>query len=72
MPKQRALAIAGDPNGVWVAGMVGGHPSQIEVEREALERCQRKRASRGIAEKCCLYAVGHRIVWQEPESTQPE
>lgn len=72
MPKQRALAIAGDPDGVWVGGLVGGHPSQIEVEREALEQCNRRRIAKGLSEECRLYAVGHRIVWEESGPEAPE
>ncbi|MGE4606245.1 MAG: hypothetical protein AAEJ52_05850 [Myxococcota bacterium] len=66
MPRQRAFAIAGDPDGIWVGSVVGGHRSPAEAERAALQDCERSRARRNIPGACVLYAVGHEIVWEKP------
>ena len=62
--RQRAFAIAGDPDGVWAGGIVGGYRSPIDAEREALALCERRRAAKGISTECRLYAVGSQIVWK--------
>lgn len=66
MPHQRAFAVAGDPNGRWAGAVVGGYPSPIEAEHEALRRCERERLAAGIEPACQIYATGHRIVWPDP------
>jgi hypothetical protein len=63
---ERALAIAGDPDRVWVAGMAGGHPSRLEAEQSALARCRSRRVARRLQVSCRLYASGDEIVWQGP------
>lgn len=63
LPPQRALAVAGDPNRLWVAGVAGGAETQDAASEAALGECRRKRAERSMQVPCLLYAVGDRIVW---------
>jgi hypothetical protein len=70
MPHQRAFALAGNPDGHWTGATVGGYPSPIDAEREALRRCEHERSAQRIEEPCRLYATGHRIVWQDLPATQ--
>jgi hypothetical protein len=63
MPEVRAVAIAGDPDHLWLGGVTGGHASRAEAERAALEECGRRRALRRIQDPCRLYAVDDEIVW---------
>lgn len=63
LPPERALAIAGDPDRVWVGGASGGHASRSEAEQSALARCQQGRAARRLRAPCRLYASGDEIVW---------
>lgn len=65
MPEARALAVAGDPNHLWVGAAAGGAASQSDAEREALERCQRRRVARRMQAPCLLYASGDEIVWKQ-------
>jgi hypothetical protein len=57
----RVLAIAGDPEGVWVAGVAAGLASAAEAEREALAVCERRRAQRRMQAPCVVYAVGSEV-----------
>jgi hypothetical protein len=67
LPRQRALAIAGDPQrDRWVTGASGGHATREQAEAEALAQCKKRRALRRLQAACVLYAVGDEIVWQEP------
>ena len=67
LPKERALAIAGDPRrDRWVAGASGGHATRGEAEADALLECQRRRGIRRLQAACTLYAVGDEIVWRGP------
>jgi hypothetical protein len=67
MPHQRAFAMAGDPNGHWLGSTVGGYGSPAEAKREALRRCEHERAARRMEAPCRIYAVGHQIVWDDPQ-----
>jgi hypothetical protein len=60
---ERALAIAGDPDGLWVGAAAGGAVSLSDAEDVALAECRRKRAMRRMQSPCLLYAVGDDIVW---------
>ncbi len=64
LPRERALALAGNPNGLWVAGAAGGEVSQEAAEETALAECARKRAARRLQVPCLLYATGEKIVWR--------
>ena len=63
MPPERALAIAGNPDGRWVGAASGGHVSQLEAEQSALAECRERRATRRMQVPCRLYATGEAIVW---------
>ena len=66
LPEQRALAIAGDPERIWVSGISGGQESLEEAEEAALSECRRRRAQRRMQAACQLYALGDEIVWTGP------
>jgi hypothetical protein len=66
LPRERALALAGDPNGVWVAGAAGGAATRREAEQLALEQCHARRLERRLQVPCLLYATGEKIVWPYP------
>ena len=72
MHHQRAFAIAGDPDGTWVGGVVGGYHSPSEAKRAALQQCERSRVRRQLPDECTLYAVGHEIVWEKPVAASSE
>jgi len=63
LPRERALALAGDPDGLWVAGASGGERSEAAAEESALAVCADKRAARRMQDPCRLYATGEKIVW---------
>jgi len=67
LPEHRALAIAGDPERIWVSGATGGQESPEEAEEAALAECRRRRAQRRMQAACQLYAVGDEIVRTGPE-----
>ena len=63
LPQQRALALAGDPDGIWVAGAGSGEPSPAAAEKTALAACAAKRGARRMQSPCLLYATEEKIVW---------
>jgi hypothetical protein len=54
----KALAVAGDLNGVYVSGFAYLYPLQALANDEALENCEERRADRRVEEECRLYAIG--------------
>jgi hypothetical protein len=54
----KALAVAGDLQGVYVSGFAWAYPVQKPANREALENCEERRADRRVEPECRLYAVG--------------
>jgi len=64
LPPERALALAGDPDGLWVAATGSGSPSRVEAEQSALAGCRKQRALRRLQDPCRLYATGDEVVWQ--------
>jgi hypothetical protein len=54
----KALAVAGDLNGVYVSGFAFAYPIQALANDEALENCEERRADRRVADECRLYAIG--------------
>ena len=54
----KALAVAGDLNGVYVSGFAYAYPIQALANDEALENCEERRADRRVEEECRLYAIG--------------
>ena len=67
LEENRALALAGDPTRIWVAGMAGGQTSPAVAASDALAECGRQRAKRRLVAPCRLYAKGSRIVWTEDD-----
>ena len=63
MRPYRAIAIAGDPDGVWVGAAAGSADSRAEAEQAVLSECRRKRMQRRMQASCRLYAVGDDVVW---------
>lgn len=63
LPPVRALAVAGDPERIWVAGAAGGLATEAEARAAALEECQVRRQDRRLQAPCRIYAVGKQIVW---------
>ncbi len=54
----KAIAVAGDLNGVYVSGFAYAYPIQALANDEALENCEERRADRRVADECRLYAIG--------------
>jgi hypothetical protein len=54
----KALAVAGDLNGVYVSGFAFAYPVQALANDEALENCEERRADRRVEQECRLYAIG--------------
>jgi len=63
LPQPSALALAGDPDGIWVAGAASGESSQAAAEQAALAACAAKRGARRMQSPCRLYATDGMIVW---------
>jgi hypothetical protein len=63
----KALAVAGDLNGVYVSGFAWAYPIQELANEEALESCEERRGDRGVQDVCQLYAVGDETA-QEAEA----
>ena len=62
----RALALAGDPDIFWVAGVAAGLDSAAEAQQEAMSACQQRRKQRRMKAQCMMYAVGSKVVWRRP------
>jgi hypothetical protein len=54
----KALAVAGDLEGVYVSGFAFSYPIQALADDEALETCEQRRTDRRIEDACRLYAIG--------------
>lgn len=67
MPNQKAMAIAGDPNGRWVYGYGYAAGSSGHAEVTAMEACNRRRNSLGPDAECSVYAIGSKVVWKSPQ-----
>lgn len=63
LPPKRALALAGNPDGLWVAGAAGGEATRKAAEKRALAECGNRRAELRLQVPCLLYATGGKIVW---------
>ncbi|MBW2229944.1 MAG: hypothetical protein JRG92_17540 [Deltaproteobacteria bacterium] len=59
---KRAIAIAGDPYRLWLAGMSGGHATQAEANQAALDSCMKQRAKNRQQIPCRLYAEEDRLL----------
>jgi len=63
LPDERAIALAGDPNLTWVAGMAGGLGKKAEAASKALEECKKRRSANRMKMPCRPYAAGDEIIW---------
>ncbi len=66
LPDERALALAGDPDFLWVAGAASSRATRRDAEQGALEACAVRRQKRRLQAPCRLYAVGEEVVWTTP------
>lgn len=66
-PHQRAMAIAGQPDGTWTYGYGYAFKSTGLAIDKAFEGCNRRRKNRSVPSECRLYAVGNEIVDGNPE-----
>jgi len=55
--RKRAIAVAGDLNGVYASGFAYAYPIQALANDEALENCEERRIDRRIEGECRLYAI---------------
>jgi len=62
----KALAVAGDLNGVYVSGFAFAYPVQALANDEALENCEERRADRRVEDACRLYAIGDDRIQEAP------
>ena len=58
LSSMKALAVAGDLNGIYVSGFAWAYPIQALANDEALENCEERRADRRVQDPCRLYAIG--------------
>lgn len=70
MPSHKAFVLAGDPVGVWVAGMAGGSESVAEALSSATAECQRQRKSHRMKASCQPYARDAQVEWGRGPATQ--
>jgi hypothetical protein len=61
LPGPKALAVAGDLDGVYASGFAAGASNEQEATDQALRDCDDRRADRRIADPCQTYAIGDRI-----------
>jgi hypothetical protein len=64
VPEQRAMALAGDPNKVWIGAVAGGAVEREEAEERALAECRRRRQARRMQAPCLVYASGDEVLWR--------
>ena len=69
--ERKALAVAGDLGGVYVSGFAYAYPTQSLANGAALERCEERRADRGIEAPCGLYAIGNTRAGEAPAAAVP-
>ena len=58
LPQFKAIAIAGDINGVYASGVSHGQADWQVAVVEALKDCEARRKERGIAQPCSTFAIG--------------
>src|SRR5262245_13391310 len=54
----KAMAIAGDPSGVYAAGYAYAQTTELEAVQAALDACEARRVDRRIDAQCETYAIG--------------
>jgi hypothetical protein len=63
LPDEKALAIAGDPVGLWVGGAAGGYDTPTRARHAAIAQCKKQRIARRTQHPCLIYAKGLDVVW---------
>lgn len=63
LPTPKALAVAGDPCGVFVSGLAYENDADRDgdsrrPDERAMERCDRRRVDRRVTEPCVLHVIG--------------
>jgi hypothetical protein len=58
LPAFKALAVAGDVQGIYVSGLAYGQPDAPSAIDAALDDCEARRRDRRIAATCRLHAAG--------------
>jgi hypothetical protein len=59
LKSNKALAIAGDRQGLYVAGYAYAQPSKEVAEELALQACEARRTDRRIETPCKTFAIDH-------------
>ena len=57
----KAIAVAGDTNGLYVSGYSFGYTSESDAMEAALADCEARRADRRIADPCRMFAIGNDV-----------
>jgi hypothetical protein len=57
----KALAVAGDPGGVYASGWTSEYCDQQKAVADALTYCEQRRLEHRIAGECRVYAIGNEI-----------
>ena len=58
LPQYKAIAVAGDINGVYASGVSQGQSDWQVAVIEALKQCEARRKERGITQPCSTFAIG--------------
>lgn len=58
----KALAVAGDVDGLYVSGWTSEYCEQQRATADALRYCEQRRRDRRIAGECRVYAIGDEIL----------
>jgi hypothetical protein len=69
LPHQKAMVIAGSPDGRWVYGYGYSFLSKGMAQDTAMEQCNVRKRSLGPGAECVIYAIGNEIVWESPSET---
>lgn len=62
LPGRKSLAVAGDPDGIYVSGVAYDHRHEETAIEAALRYCEERRADRNIEPPCRTYAIGNERV----------
>ena len=71
LPPHKALAVAGDVEGVYVSATACGDPSAQVASDRALRACEQRRKDRRIESGCQIYAVDKAIPAELPAGGFP-
>jgi hypothetical protein len=55
----KALAVAGEPCGIFVSGLAYGEADALTAETRAVQLCEARRADRRVGAPCVLHARGN-------------